>query len=301
MDFTTLQTEVFVQAGLDSADSINISNVKRWINIVQQDIAGRWPWPFLRTREALASIPDYTTGTVSVSSGGTTVTGVGTTFTATMADGSYFIQFTDSLDWYKVSAFSSTTSVTIATAYQATTSLSGSTFIIRKFFYSLSSSVDRILDIRNWNTPVKLIQTSYSDIDYMMPNPQGTNSVVAYVTFGLDSSGNIQLTPFGFPSDKRLLEVRYLKRLSDLSANGDLSVIPVKWHHVITFGASAMAFMYLRKPELASQWAQTYEKKINDMKQEMHMSIDDTDVLKSMDQVVSQDFVRLPDQFPLIY
>jgi len=301
MDFTTLQTEVFAQTGLDSSDSTNVSNVKRWINIVQQDIAGRWPWPFLQTRESMATIPDYTTGTVSVTAGATTVTGSGTTFTSTMADGSYFIQFSGARDWYKISAFSSATSITIATAYQQTSSLSAGTYTIRKFFYSLSSSVDRILDIRNWNTPVKLIQTAYSVIDYMRPNPQSTNSVVAYCAYGLDSSGNVQITPFGFPSDQRLLEVRYLKRLSDLSSGSDLSVIPVKWHHVITFGAAAMAFMYMRKAELAAQWAQTYEKKIKDMKEEMRTSIDDTDVLKSMDQYTHSNWLRLPEQFPIVY
>lgn len=301
MDFSTLQTEVFTQAGLDSGNATNVSNVKRWINIVQQDIAGRWPWPFLQSRESLGTIPDYTTGTAAVSSGGTAVTGTGTTWTATHGDGNYFIQFSGALDWYKVASRSSNTSITLATAYQGTAALTTATFILRKFFYSMSSSVDRILDIRNWNTPVKLIQTTYGVVDYMRPNPQGTNSVVAYVAFGLDSSGNVQLTPFGFPSDARLLEIRFLKRLTDLSASGDLSVIPVKWHHVITFGATAMAFMFLRRSEMAAQWATTYEKKIDDMKKEMRLSIDDTDVLKSMDQYTHSNWLRLPEQFPMVY
>lgn len=299
MDFSVLQTEVYQQAGLDSSDSTNIANVKRWINIVQQDIASRWPWPFLQARESVAMVPDYTTGTVSVSAAGTQVLGVGTTFPT--ADTSWMIQFEDAMDWYGISANPGVTELTLATAYQGTSNLSAATYILRKIFYSLSSSVDRILDIRNWNTPVKLIQTSYGVMDYMSPNAQSTNSVVAYVTYGIDSSGNVRISPFGFPSDKRLLEVRYLKRLSDLSSSGDVSVIPIKWQHVILFGSLAMAFMYLRRPDMASQWAQTYEKKIDDMKKEMRPSLDDTDVLKSMDDYTRSNWLRLPDQFPLVY
>lgn len=296
-----MQTEVTQQAGLDIADSTQLANVKRWINMAQQDIAGRWPWPFLQSRASLATIADYETGTVAVSAGGTAVTGTDTVWTTTHGDGSYYMQFDGANDWYKVTARGSNTAITIGTAYQGTSALTASTYILRKFFYSLGSTVDRILDIRNWNTPVKLVQVDYGTLDYMRPNPESVNSVVAYVAFGLDSSGNLQLTPYGFPSDARLLEIRFLQRLSDLSANGDLSVIPVKWHHVVTSGATALAYMYLRKGDLATYWNQFYEKKIVDMRKEMRPSIDDTDVLRSVDQPTHSNFLRLPDNFPVIY
>src|SRR5690242_13053535 len=120
LTFTDLQNEVYAHTGLDSTDTTNQTNVKRWINYVQQDLCSRWPWPFMLGRESIATIPDYLTGTVSVNSGSTTVTGSGTTFTATHGDGTYFIQFSGANDWYKVTARSSNTSITIGNPYQPT-------------------------------------------------------------------------------------------------------------------------------------------------------------------------------------
>lgn len=299
MNWSTQLTEVYAQCGFDSSDTTVQSNVARWLNIVRQDIAGRWPWPFLQSRESLATIPDITTGTVSVNSGSTSVSHNLTDWTTSAFPSVYMIQFQNARDWYGITA-NGTNNLTLATAYQGTSNLTNGTYIVRKIFYSLSSAVDRILDIRNWNTPVKLVQTNYGVIDYMRPNPQSTNSVVAYVAYGIDSSGNVQITPFGFPSDNRLLEVRYLKRLTDVSSGTDVE-IPAKWHHVVNFGAIAMGFMYLRKPDVASIWTNAYEKKIQDMKEEMHVSLDDADVLKSMDQYTHSNWLRLPEQFPIVY
>lgn len=296
MLWATQLTEVYAQCGFDSTDSTNQTNSARWLNIVRQDIAGRWPWPFLRVRENITTVPDFT-GTAGITNGNTNFTD--NSFAIGAGTVGRFIQFAGFNDWYKISGFSGPNFPTLETAYVGTT---GATiaYTVRKVFYSLSSAVDRILDIRNWNTPVKLVQTGYGTVDYMRPNPQGTNSVVAYITYGIDSSGNVQITPFGFPSDSRLLEVRYLKRLTDVSSGTDVE-IPAKWHHIVNFGAIAMGFMYLRKPELASQWANTYEKKIEDMKKEMAQSIDDNDVLKSMDQYTHSNWLRLPEQFPIVY
>jgi hypothetical protein len=75
---------------------------------------------------------DYSTGTVAVSQNSQTVTGTNTTFTAAMV-GRYFVE-TDSDgepkgNWYRISAFSSTTSITLETYFEEAT-LSGSTYLI---------------------------------------------------------------------------------------------------------------------------------------------------------------------------
>ena len=63
---------------------------------------------------------DYTTGTVTVTNGSQTVTGSGTTFTAKMVG--QWIQVTDGTDgnWYRVSAFTSATVLSIENFYQGT-------------------------------------------------------------------------------------------------------------------------------------------------------------------------------------
>jgi len=77
-------------------------------------------------RHVLLTADDYTTGTLAITSGQNTITGTGTTFTSTMANGSYVLQVTDGTDgrYYKVSAYSSSTSLTIENYYQGITTVS---------------------------------------------------------------------------------------------------------------------------------------------------------------------------------
>lgn len=81
------------------------------------------------------SIADYTTGTVSVSVGGTTVTGSGTSWTVTSSTNneSRWIQIAqpngDNL-WYQVASVDSTTSLTLAQPYYGTVAVSGGTYTL---------------------------------------------------------------------------------------------------------------------------------------------------------------------------
>lgn len=301
LTFTDIIAEVFAHTGLDSADTTNITNVKRWINYVQQDICGKWPWSFMLGREAIATVADYSTGTVSVNAAGTTVTGVGTTFTTTHGDGTYYLQFSSAKDWYRVSARASNTSVTIEIGYTGTANLSGSTFILRKIFYSLSSSCDRIMDVRNWDTPMKLIQADARTIDSIRPNPQSTNSSYGYMTFGYDSSGNVQISPYPFPSDARLFEFRTHKRPVDMvSSSQETPSIPNKYVQYIAWGAVAVGFAFLRKFNEAQSWNAKYEQAINDMKKNDRQSEDYQPMLNSIDSVSRTNWIQLPDSYPAI-
>lgn len=295
LTFADLLTEIYQQTGLDSSDATNIANATRWLNYTQQDVCARWAWPFMESREAVTTVPDYTTGTISVAAGGTTVTGVGTTFTTTHGSGDYFIQFTSANDWYKVSARSSNTSITIDPAYAPTTAISGGTFILRKFFYSLSSAADRIIDIRNWNTPMKLVQMDARTLDDLRANPQSTNSSYGYLCWQYDSSGNIQITPYPFPSDSRLFEFRTMKRPTDGSVS-----IPNKYAHVLAWGAIAVGYGFLRKMEMAQAWAAQFEKRIAEMKKEYRISEDLQPVLRSIDSVQRSKWLSLPENYPTL-
>lgn len=82
----------------------------------------------IRTKDL--SQADYTTGTVAVTNGSTTVTGSGTTFVRDMIG--RWLQVTapnGDNQWYKISAFSSTTSLTLESAYDGTT-VSGASYTI---------------------------------------------------------------------------------------------------------------------------------------------------------------------------
>lgn len=76
------------------------------------------------------SLDDYSTGTVSVTSGGTTVTGIGTSFipTVNVVSESRWIQFPENSGddlWYQVASVDSATSITLAAPYMGTSVVAG--------------------------------------------------------------------------------------------------------------------------------------------------------------------------------
>lgn len=75
-----------------------------------------------------ADFTDYTTGTVAITAAGTTVTGTGTTFASTMVN-RYLRADSGDAFWYKISAYTSATAITLSQAYEGST-VSGSNFKI---------------------------------------------------------------------------------------------------------------------------------------------------------------------------
>jgi hypothetical protein len=300
LTFTDLQNDVYAHTGLDSTDTTNQTNVKRWLNYVQQDLCSRWPWTFLLGRESIVTIPDYSTGTVALTNANTGIVGTGTAWTTTQGDGTYFIQFSTANDWYRVASRSSTTSFTLDTAYALTSTTTNVTYTLRKVYYSLSSSADEVLDVRNWNTPVKMIQCDFRTIDLINPLAQSTNAPYGYMMYGTDSSGNQVFTPYPFPTDSRLFEFRTRKRPTDMSSGSDSPSIPNKYAHLLIFGANAIAFAYLRKFEEAEAWNAKFEARVMDMKKDYRQSGDYQPVLQSIDSISRSRWIQFPSQYPVV-
>lgn len=301
LTFSDLQNEVYAHSGLDSSDSTNTTNVNRWINYTQQDICARYPWPFMQSRESIVTVPDYSTGTVSINSGSQTVTGTGTTFTATQGNsGKYYIQFAGSNDWYLISAYNSATSLNIENNYLGSSNLTNVKYIIRRFFYTLSNSADRIVDIRNWNTPVKLIQVDARTIDDLRPNPQSTDATYGYIAWSVDSAGNIQIQPYPFPTDQRELEVRTIKRPTDMVSGSDSPSVPNKYAHLISWGAISIAMGFLRKFDAMQLWDRKFSGRLEEMKREYRISEDSQGVLRSIDSMQRARWIQMPEQYPVI-
>lgn len=106
----------------------------------RRDDFGIWPIPQdaytvtvnYHYRDHSLLVDDYTTGTVSLTNAAATLTGSGSTFTAGMVG--RWLQITDTTSaqygyWYRISAYTSATVMTLDTVYQGT-SVSGVTYRI---------------------------------------------------------------------------------------------------------------------------------------------------------------------------
>lgn len=229
--------------GLDVSDSDTLTLLKRWLNTSQQMICQAAEWPFLRssTPLILQTVADITTGTMTTAANNATITfssGPAASVTG------YYVQTSSSKDWYRITAH--TAAATTATiSPSAIYALTAGTYTVRKFYYSTSAAVDRILQIRQSITPYQLQEKDKEAFDKMNPNPQDVGTPLLYVMAGKDSSNIWQFIVWPTPNAVVNLYVDYLQAVTDLSANADVSIIPAKWHtSVMLDGAKWQGYVF---------------------------------------------------------
>ena len=121
-------------------ETVHSQSVWNWLNSLtiqtsaipqfvfpRRDDFGIWPTPQdaytitfdYHMRDRNLTVADYTTGTVTVTQNSATITGSGTTFTANMV-GRWFQVTTNTLDsyWYRISAYTSATVITLESVYE---------------------------------------------------------------------------------------------------------------------------------------------------------------------------------------
>ena len=147
--------------------------VQRLANDGLADIASAYQWPFLWTRSFFTTIAPYETGTVSVTNGSATITGSGTTFTAAMVGRKFRVGSQSA--FYIISAFVSTTEVTLETTFQGTTA-SAQTYSIFQDEYLLRADVDYYKTLRQIEEGVALLSLNISEFDELVPTPEATGS-----------------------------------------------------------------------------------------------------------------------------
>lgn len=261
--FLVLQQELADRLGAyDQTVSADATKLKRWLNLAQQYICGKnSSWPFMLASEIVQTVTDYTTGTVSVSAAGTTAT-----FSGTITDSktNQYIKFASSNDWYKITAHTGGTST--ATISPAAISAESSTaYTIRKLHYVTTTPMIQILDIKQMVTPNKMEPLSPLDADFFLPLYYGTGNVTNYILSTPNSSGTQQFSLLSSPSAAINLMVRGVKALTDLSADGDISVIPTPWHDAIINIAAFFGFQGLDDTRADKEF-QAGEIRIADMK-----------------------------------
>lgn len=299
MNFLVSQQEVAAQLGLDNTISSQNTLIKRWINTAQQMIAEAYEWPFLRNPTPLIvkTVPDYTTGTVTVAAGGTAVT-----VSATIADSKLgqYIQFADANNWYKITAHTAGTSA-LTIDPSAIAANTAAAYTIRKFYYSLDSTVDRVLSIRQTITPMELREVTPEKFYLWDPNPTNTGNPFFYFMLGKDSSDVWQLGFWPIPSSVINMYVEYVKAGTDLSSDSDVSIIPAKWHtNILLRGAIWQGLNFLGDTR-ASQARDEFLLGIEEMKKQNQPSKTNHRVMQAVDDPSPPSMSPLGANYPAYY
>lgn len=298
MDFLDLQTRVAEETGLSLAS--DSSRVQAWINGAYQQLSGFFEWPWLFTNFTFQTVVDITTNTASVNSGSTAVT-LGTSISTSLT-GNYYIQFTDTgqtNDWYQITAHSGT-SVTLGVAYVGATNLTSGACKIRKVFYDLPSNIDRIRDLRQSVTKLKIELVDAATLDKIIPDPDNTgNPTYAYLT-GMTSAGAWQLSFYPLPSAIINIQGRGYLKITELSGNTDVPLIPAKWHNVLVFLALALyGHDYIDDTRVQTATSRAKEM-VSEMLKEFNPFPGEMHVIQPWDTRTPRGLlgVRLPANFP---
>ena len=247
MDFSVIQSRVAQETGLSTTDDATM--IKAWINGAYQQLSGFYEWPWLATNFTVQTEADITTLTASVNAAGTSVTLSAAPTPSTKSLATYYmIKFTGtggSSDWYKISAHTAnTTAVTIDTPFAGTATYTTSACTIRRVHYYLPVTVDRLRDLRQSITKDKVELVDSQTFDKMIPDPDATGTPrYAYLT-GMVTSGTNQgawqFSLYPLPSAVINLQGRGYSVVTELSAAGDIPLLPPKWHNALVFLALAL-------------------------------------------------------------
>lgn len=148
----------------------NKERAQRRVNTVRSDVASRYAgrWASAYKEGWLPLVPVYGVGTVTLTQNSRIITGVGTVWTADMV-GRKFLG-PDSA-YYKIIAFSSTTSLTLSEPYQGSTT-SGGSYQIWKDEYVLYPDAFSIIDFINYVDPAQMVEDTNKHA--RLVNPRNT-------------------------------------------------------------------------------------------------------------------------------
>lgn len=309
MQFSVIQARVAQETGLSTVDDATM--IKAWINGAYQQLSGFFEWPWLMTNFTMQTTSDITnlTATVSAGSASLTLSGAPTPSTLSLAN-NYMIQLTDTAqggtsDWYLISAHTAnTTAVTLSVPFVGTSNYTAGTCKIRQVYYNLPTNIDRLADLRQSVTKLKIELVDKLTFDKIVPDPDNTGTPTYAYLSGMVGSGSSQgawqLSLYPLPSSVINIQGRGYITITELSADADIPLLPPKWHNALVFLALALyGHDYIDDSRVQSAMAKSKEimaemlKEFNPFPGEMH-------VIQPWDTRTPRGLlgVRLPSNFP---
>lgn len=299
-DLLTLLAETGDRLNLDMTITANKTRGIRWLNIIQNDISSRYPFDFLMTNGFVQTVTDLTAGTITTVAASTSFTGSGTAFTTANAANRY-IQVQNDTNWYEVS---SVAGQVLTTTKAAVSSASGLTYVLRTTYYDLPANCFKVFDVRQTNTPVKMVNLGIYSLDQYQPDINTTSNPTGYFLFGDDplvavsAAKQTQIGFFPCPDVVYNIQLRYFLNMTDLSGDTDITIIPVPYTNVLLDGAEWLGNKFLNEPG-ETQCKKGYEFGIKNMIERENANDDYFPVLQSSDSNNPSPYLQMPGNFPL--
>lgn len=257
-DFSDLYTGLLNAVRADTGQTASVTQAKRYINIALQDMhvgfGEKFHWA--ERRGVIVTQPEYTTGTLTVTQGSTTITGTGTAWDTNNAFGvanmrvGGKIRINSGTEVYEITAVASDTSATIGHKFipDDVTDVSYTYF---EDEYALADDFLRPIDIRQFSDglPIEIIDRLMFRRAY--PRNYITGKPVVATLIDLPASGDttpirkVRLhkppdvaysIPYTYVTGDLALSAAGAAQQS-LSADDDEPIVPFRYRHAIVFHA----------------------------------------------------------------
>lgn len=253
--YTDLQNRTRVTTGVSATET----QAKRYINIALQDIHLSFDYklPWAERRGLLRTHAPYTTGTVSISVGSTSLTGSSTLWNTANAYNENNMRVGGKVilaggkDLYTVSSVGSDTASTLNTRYVGDAALSGEEYTYFEDEYALASDFLRPVDFQSFtdDASIALIGRAEWRRRYPRPNVSGRPKVASLLdlSFSGSTSPVRKVVLYPYPNNVYLIPYTYISNAvavtsagvegTALSSDTDEPTMPLRYRHAIVFHA----------------------------------------------------------------
>ena len=258
-DFSDLYLGLQHRVRVTTGTTATTEQAKNYINIALHDfnLGFQYKLPWLERQAQIRTHAPYTTGTVSVSVGGTAVTGSATLWNTTNSYGEANarttgkILFEGSTDIYPITTVASDTSITITNKYVGSAALSGADYTYFEDTYDLASDFLRPMDFQFFSQArnIQLIPRDEFRRRFPRPNVAGNPEYACLLDLAPNGSTSpirrVQFYPY--PSTTLIIPYTYVTNavgvssagasLTSLSSDTDEPLIPLRYRHAVVYHA----------------------------------------------------------------
>lgn len=253
--YTDLQNRVRVATGVTATET----QAKRYINIALQDIhiGTDYTFPWTERRAFLTTKAPYTTGTVSIAAGSTSLTGASTLWNTAntynqnnMRVGSK-LTIAGGTDIYRVTAVASDTAATLEARYVASSDASAAEYRAFEDEYALASDFLRPIDFAlfssDWSIPL-LDRKEFRRL-HVRGNISGkpTSASILDLSFSGSTTPVRKVVLYPYPDQVYIIPYSYVTsnlvvtsagvEQSAMSSDTDEPIMPLRYRHVIVLHA----------------------------------------------------------------
>ena len=301
MDIATIKSRLKTYTGINTTEIETL--VDNHIDEVQdlhicRNVFGH-QFSFLVGRSVINLTPAYSTGTVTVTQDSTTVTGAGTTFTSDMVDRVFKVGTGD--EQYRISAFVSTTELTLEKAYIGSTA-TAQAYNIYKIFYPLEATFGNMIVMKQLNSPQQVIPLSSLPYANVYPDEfnAGTGEIAGYILSGEEDNENMWVRFTPIQTTRKRVHYEFYKYLT--SAVTADSEIPSRWHPLFIYKLAEIVYA---RHDMA-QKATMEERKFNNLlmtfiKNDRRVQQDRSEVMSDELMADRRSMPNLPDEYPGYY